>query len=97
MNESSPPTIDTHLLSAAPDLLRVVQFLMSIEADVPQRLCQCDEAYCAYCSWLNAAHYAANKALGLPCPACDDVGSVSTMRIDDVGEHVEIACPLCQE
>ena len=52
------------LTAAAPALLAVAQFLLSIEKDLRQYLCQCDEAYCAYCSWLNDAQSATNKALG---------------------------------
>ena len=87
----------SRLSAAAPQLLAVAQFLLSIEGDLRQRLCQCDDAYCAYCTWLNEAQWAVNKALGLPCAACDGVGVVATSRIDHDGEHVEIACPVCHK
>ena len=90
-------TPNAHLMAAAPELLAVAQFLLSIEQDLRQRLCQCDNTYCAYCSWLNEAQWAVNKALGLPCAVCDDVGVVATTRIDQDGEHVEILCPVCQK
>ena len=63
------------LATAAPELLAVAQFLLSIERDLRAYLCQCDEAYCAYCSWLNEAQRAVNNALGLPCAVRDGVGS----------------------
>ena len=85
----------SRLAAAAPKLFAVVQFLLSIERDLRQPLCQCDDTYCASCSWLNEAQWAVNKALGLPCAVCDGVGVVSTTRIDQDGEHVEIACPVC--
>ena len=89
-------TPNARLMSAAPELLAVAQFLLSIEQDLRQHLCQCDNTYCAYCAWLNEAQWAVNKALGLPCPACDDVGVVATTRIDQDGEHEEILCPVCR-
>lgn len=55
---------DTRLMAAAPELLAVAQFLLSIGHDLRQRQCQCDEAYCAYCAWLDDAQAAVNKALG---------------------------------
>ena len=54
---------NAQLLSAAPALLDVATFLLSIEGDLRRSICQCDEAYCAYCSWLDDAQQAVNKAL----------------------------------
>lgn len=85
----------SRLSAAAPQLLAVAQFLLSIEQDLRQHLCQCDDAYCAYCAWLDEAQWAVNKAMGLPCTVCDGVGVVAMTRINQDGEHVEIACPVC--
>ena len=55
---------DARVRSAAPGLLAVATFLLSIEEDVRRKLCQCDKTYCAVCMWLNDAQRAVQKALG---------------------------------
>ena len=50
------PANVTRLAAAAHELFQ----------DLRRSLCQCDEAYCAYCSWLDDAQQSVNKALGLP-------------------------------
>lgn len=59
------------LMAAAPELLAVARFVQSIESDLRQMLCQCDEAYCAYCSWLEDLRQAINKVEGIASKPCE--------------------------
>ena len=59
------------LLAVAPELLAVARFAWSIERDLRQQLCQCDEAYCAYCSWLEDLRQAINKVEGIASKPCE--------------------------
>ena len=54
---------NTRPLSAVAGLLDVATFLLSIKGYLRRYLCRCDESYCAYCSWLDDAQEAVNKAL----------------------------------